>query len=58
MKEILVLAEHRKGELRDITWEMLSKGRQLGEGIGDTSQEKREYKSGLPDDFRSEKEVP
>jgi electron transfer flavoprotein alpha subunit len=34
MKEILILAEHRKGELRDITWEMLSKGRQLAEGIG------------------------
>ncbi len=34
MKEILVLAEHRKGELRDVTWEMLSKGRQLAESLG------------------------
>lgn len=34
MKEILVLAEHRAGELRDITWEMLSKGRQLAEVLG------------------------
>jgi electron transfer flavoprotein alpha subunit len=34
MKEILVLAEHRLGELRDVTWEMLSKGRELGEKIG------------------------
>lgn len=34
MKEILVLAEHRRGELRDITWEMLSKGRQLAEALG------------------------
>jgi electron transfer flavoprotein alpha subunit len=34
MKEILVLAEHRGGELRDITWEMLSKGRQLAEALG------------------------
>jgi electron transfer flavoprotein alpha subunit len=34
MKEIIVLAEHRRGELRDVTWEMLSKGRQLGESIG------------------------
>ncbi len=31
MKEVIVLAEHRKGELRDVTWEMLSKGRQLAE---------------------------
>ncbi len=30
MKEILVTAEHRRGELRDITWEMISKARQLG----------------------------
>jgi len=29
MKEILVLAEHRLGKLRDITFEMLTKGRQL-----------------------------
>lgn len=34
MKEIIVLAEHRKGELRDVTWEMLSKGRQLAESAG------------------------
>ncbi len=27
MKEIIVLAEHRRGELRDVTWEMLSKDR-------------------------------
>jgi len=34
MNEILILAEHRRGELRDITWEMLSKARQLAEGTG------------------------
>jgi len=34
MKEIIVIAEHRRGELRDITWEMLSKGRQLAESMG------------------------
>jgi electron transfer flavoprotein alpha subunit len=34
MKEIIVVAEHRRGELRDVTWEMLSKGRQLAEGMG------------------------
>ena len=34
MKEIIVLAEHRRGELRDVTWEMLSKGRLLAESIG------------------------
>jgi len=34
VKEIIVLAEHRKGELRDVTWEMLSKGRQLAESLG------------------------
>ena len=34
MKEIIVLAEHRSGELRDVTWEMLSKGRQLAESVG------------------------
>jgi electron transfer flavoprotein alpha subunit len=32
MKEIMVIAEHRRGELRDVTWEMLSKARQLAEG--------------------------
>jgi electron transfer flavoprotein alpha subunit len=31
MKEIIVVAEHRRGELRDVTWEMLSKARQLAE---------------------------
>ncbi len=30
----MIVAEHRRGELRDITWEMLSKGRQLSEAIG------------------------
>ena len=34
MKEIIVVAEHRRGELRDVTWEMVSKSRQLGESIG------------------------
>jgi electron transfer flavoprotein alpha subunit len=34
MKEIIVIAEHRRGELRDVTWEMLSKGRQLAESMG------------------------
>jgi electron transfer flavoprotein alpha subunit len=34
MKEILVLAEHRLGELRDVTWEMLSKGREIAENTG------------------------
>jgi electron transfer flavoprotein alpha subunit len=34
MKEIIVVAEHRKGELRDVTWEMLFKGRQLAETMG------------------------
>lgn len=34
MKEILVIAEHRRGELRDVTWEMLFKGRQLSETVG------------------------
>lgn len=34
MNEILVLAEHRKGEMREVTWEMLSKGRQLAEVMG------------------------
>jgi len=31
MKEIFVLAEHRQGELRDITFEMLTKGRQISQ---------------------------
>jgi len=34
MKEIFVLAEHRQGQWRDITFEMLSKGRQLAERFG------------------------
>jgi electron transfer flavoprotein alpha subunit len=34
MKEIIILAEHRRGEMRDVTWEMLSKARQLAESIG------------------------
>jgi len=33
MKEIMIVAEHRRGELRDVTWEMISKGRQLSEAI-------------------------
>ncbi len=33
MKEIFVLAEHRKGELRDITFELLSLGRKLVEKL-------------------------
>jgi len=31
MKEIFVLAEHRRGELRDVTFEMLTKGRELSQ---------------------------
>lgn len=34
MKEIIVVAEHRRGELRDVTWEMLSKARQLADTMG------------------------
>ncbi len=34
MKEIIVVAEHRRGELRDVTWEMLSMGRRLAEVLG------------------------
>ncbi|MBI4321382.1 MAG: electron transfer flavoprotein subunit alpha/FixB family protein [Chloroflexi bacterium] len=34
MREILVLAEHRRGEMRDITLEMLGKGRQLADKCG------------------------
>ncbi len=34
MKEIIVVAEHRRGELRDVTLEMLSKGRHLAESVG------------------------
>jgi len=31
MKEIFVLTEHRQGQIRDITFEMLTKGRELAE---------------------------
>lgn len=34
MKEILVLAEHRQGKLREITFEMLTKGRDLAAKVG------------------------
>lgn len=34
MKEIFVLAEHRQGQYRDITFEMLSKGMELAEKTG------------------------
>ncbi|UCG45010.1 MAG: electron transfer flavoprotein subunit alpha/FixB family protein [Candidatus Bathyarchaeota archaeon] len=33
MKELLVLAEHRQGDLRDITFEMLTKGRELSQAL-------------------------
>ncbi len=36
MNEILVLAEHREGALRDITLEMLGKARALGDAAGKT----------------------
>jgi electron transfer flavoprotein alpha subunit len=34
MNEIFVLAEHRRGEIREITFEMLTKGRELAEKVG------------------------
>lgn len=34
MREIFVLAEHRQGQFRDITFEMLSKGMELAEKTG------------------------
>ena len=34
MKELIILAEHRSGDMRDVTWEMISKGRQLAENAG------------------------
>lgn len=34
MKEVFVLAEHRKGDLREITFDLLSKGRQLADKSG------------------------
>ncbi|MFX0097121.1 MAG: electron transfer flavoprotein subunit alpha/FixB family protein [Candidatus Hodarchaeota archaeon] len=33
MREVLVLAEHRQGKIRDITFEMLSKGKEIAEEI-------------------------
>ena len=34
MSRIFVLAEHRQGSIRDITWEMLNKGAELASGSG------------------------
>ena len=34
MKQIFVLAEHRKGQLRDTTWEAIAAGRKLAEDLG------------------------
>ncbi|MFC1870349.1 electron transfer flavoprotein subunit alpha/FixB family protein [Chloroflexota bacterium] len=34
MDRIFVLVEHRRGEIRDITWEMLTKGRELASQSG------------------------
>ena len=34
MAEIFVLAEHRQGQIRDITFEMLTKGREMAEKTG------------------------
>jgi len=34
MREIFVLTEHRQGQIRDVTLEMLSKGRELAEKTG------------------------
>lgn len=34
MGEIFVLAEHRRGELRDVTFEMLGKGQELAAALG------------------------
>jgi len=34
MNKIFVLVEHRKGEIRDVTWEMLTKGRELAAQSG------------------------
>lgn len=34
MGQIFVLVEHRKGEIRDITWEMLTRGRELASQSG------------------------
>ncbi|TET25481.1 MAG: electron transfer flavoprotein subunit alpha, partial [Candidatus Bathyarchaeum sp.] len=34
MSKIFVLAEHRRGELREITFEMLTKGKELAEKAG------------------------
>src|SRR4030067_1471949 len=34
MPEILVLADHRQGEIRDVTYEMLTKAREIATKIG------------------------
>ena len=34
MAEIFVLAEHRQGQIRDITFEMLTKTREIAEKTG------------------------
>ncbi|MFC2067462.1 electron transfer flavoprotein subunit alpha/FixB family protein [Chloroflexota bacterium] len=34
MSQIFVLAEHRMGSIRDVTWEMLNKGAELASGSG------------------------
>jgi len=34
VSRIFVLAEHRRGSLRDITWEMLNRGQELASGSG------------------------
>ncbi len=34
MKQIFVLAEHRKGQLRDTTWEAIAAGRKLAADLG------------------------
>ena len=36
MSDIFVLAEHRKGEMRDVTLEMLTLGRELAKKTGNT----------------------
>ncbi len=33
MKEIFVLAEHRRGEIREVTFEMLTKGREISQKV-------------------------
>lgn len=34
MKEVFVLAEHRRGQIREITYEMLTKGKEIAEKTG------------------------